>query len=277
MPISKFRSVDPLIIAWARNMRARGLAERTVMEQPATVDRIAHDIGVAPRDMTTVQLEAWFARKHLSPGSRATYRVALRAWFTYLDLADLRSDDPTRRLGKVKAPKYRPRPMRTSDLIRLLNSGIRTRTRAMILLAAYQGFRVSEVAAMRGQDLRSGTLHVIGKGGREDWLPVHPAIVAEAKRRPQIGWWFPSYALPGESVRGKSVSRVISDAMSRCGVPGTPHALRHWYGSSLRRAGVDLRVVQELMRHSSLATTALYMDVDDDEKRDALYLLPNVA
>ena len=63
--------------------------------------------------------------------------------------------------------------MTTDHLRALLNSGIRRRTRTMVLLGAYEGFRVSEIARVRGEhiDGQSQRIYVRGKGGREDWLP----------------------------------------------------------------------------------------------------------
>jgi integrase/recombinase XerD len=260
-------------------MRARGLAERTITEQTATVARISRDCATTPITLTTDDLAEWFATRTLSNGSRSTYRTALRAWFDYLILNDIRTDDPTRKLGKLKAARYSPRPMSTDHLRVLLDSGIRTRTRSMILLGAYEGFRVSEIANMRGEyiDRHSQRIYVRGKGGREDWLPMHPVIDLESRRYPSRGLWFPSYELAGQPMRAKSVSATISQAMGRAGIPGTPHALRHWFGTELRRSGVDLRTVQELMRHANMATTALYTQVDDGEKLDALTHLPLVA
>jgi len=60
---------------------------------------------------------------------------------------------------------------------------------------------------------------------------------------------------------GNSVSAAISQTMDRAGVPETPHALRHWFGTALRAEGVDSLVIRELMGHESLATTAIYVDV----------------
>ena len=60
----------------------------------------------------------------------------------------------------------------------------------------------------------------------------------------------------------------------RAGVDGTAHQLRHWYGTSLVRSGTDIRVAQTLMRHASLATTALYVAIDDGQQRDAIARLP---
>jgi integrase len=65
--------------------------------------------------------------------------------------------------------------------------------------------------------------------------------------------------------------------MNRAGIPGTPHALRHWFGSALREAGVDSLVIKELMGHESLATTAIYVDVPLKQRSAAVILLPKIA
>lgn len=92
------RSMSPYLQQWVLAMRGRGLAERTIEDQPSAVRRIADDMGEAAELLTTEQLRAWFARKQLKPGSRATYRTALRAWFHFLILNEIRADDPTVRL-----------------------------------------------------------------------------------------------------------------------------------------------------------------------------------
>ena len=74
---------------------------------------------------------------------------------------------------------------------------------------------------------------------------------------------------------GNSVSAVISSAMDRAGVPGTPHALRHWFGSALRAAGVDTLIIKELMGHDSLTTTAIYVHVGMDQQQAAVAALPD--
>jgi site-specific recombinase XerD len=65
--------------------------------------------------------------------------------------------------------------------------------------------------------------------------------------------------------------------MHRLGVPGSGHQLRHWFASSLLENGVDVRVVQTLMRHASLATTAIYTRVSKTMQREALAHLPTFA
>lgn len=73
---------------------------------------------------------------------------------------------------------------------------------------------------------------------------------------------------------GNSVSDVISKAMDRLEVAGTPHSLRHWFASSLRSADVDTLVIKELMGHESLASTAIYTLVPMTQRSRAVALLP---
>jgi len=151
-------------------------------------------------------------------------------------------------------------------------------TRSKILLAAYAGLRASEIAAMHGRwvDRVAGTVRVHGKGGSDDVIPLHPVLLDEAEHYPSRGYWFPSPYRLGMPVKGASVSNVISDAFARIGVDATAHQLRHWFGSSLIEGGVDIRVVQELMRHRSLNTTAIYTRVPDTQRREALSALPRL-
>lgn len=160
--------------------------------------------------------------------------------------------------------------MSDDQLAAIIAACNRRRTRAYVLLAAYQGLRVHEVAKLRGEDidLSAGTLRVIGKGSREAVLPLHPVIAREALHWPRRGYWFPSRS--AAHVSGQGVGQAIQGAMTRAGVPGTPHSLRHWFGTRLVAEGVHLRVVQELMRHASPTTTAGYTLVRPDQMRAGL-------
>lgn len=258
----------PEVDYWVDAMRAAGRASRTIVER----ERLLRSTGLQLREATTVELEAWLAGGEWSPATRRAYTDTLRLFYGFLRRRGLRPDDPTEPLERVRVPRSRPRPISTADLERLIAGARRHRTLGYVLLAAYAGLRVSEIARVRGEDVHGGRLTIAGKGGRVDRLPMHPRLQTYADTMPATGFWFVSPA--GGPVTGANVSRVLSDLMGRLGVPGTPHALRHWYGSSLVAAGVQMRVVQESMRHANLQSTQIYAEVTEDQLEAAIGLLP---
>ncbi len=261
-------------------MRAAGNAERTVRERRRVIEAVARHTGQQPADFTADALAGYLAGLP-SAGTRASYYGSLRAWFVWLvEIEELRTDNPMRKLRRPREPRRRPRPVTDDQLRRVLAAANRRRTRTWILLATYQGLRVHEIAKVRGEDvdLVTGTLRVLGKGGSDVLLPLHPLIAEEARSYPASGWWFPSYSAygrAGEHVLANTVSQIVGNTFRRAGVQCTAHQLRHWFGTNtLRAAGGNLRVAQELLRHASVATTALYTQVDDTERRAALLALP---
>lgn len=174
---------------------------------------------------------------------------------------------------RPKTPKGSPRPVSDIGLRELLEMRMHKRTRVMILLAALAGLRVHEIAKVRGEDIDidARTLRVTGKGSRTDSIPLHNLLIAAALTMPARGWWFPANSRrPGQHLHSNSVSDIIGNAMRRAGVQGTPHSLRHWYGTNLVAAGADLRTVQTLLRHANLQTTAIYVQVADAKRVDAI-------
>ncbi|SPT53484.1 Tyrosine recombinase XerD [Actinomyces bovis] len=264
-----------LIGTWATTMAGQGLSERTITERTRVIAQLARDTGTDPAALTSTTLSAWLATLS-TPATREAYYSIVRAWTRWLVLAGHRDDDPTIRVPRPRVPAGRPRPITDAQFDAVLALPLRRSTRAKILLAAYAGLRIHEIARIRGTDIDpiTGSLHVVGKGGRDDLLPAHPVILGLAGGYPRTGYWFPSPARPGLPVRPQTVGTVISRALDRAGVRGSAHQLRHYFATALLRAGADSRVVQTLMRHSSLATTGRYLGIDPDQQRAALHLLP---
>lgn len=257
------------------HMAGAGRADRTIRDTLLTVGQFHRQTGVPPHLASHRQISAWFAlNRAWAANSKLTRWVQLNSFFVFLAREDHRPDNPMLKVPRPRAPRGEPRPLSDPQVARLLAAPMRAKTRAMILLCLLAGLRVHEVAKLRGQDvdLDSGTLAVVGKGGRRAVLPLHPALADLAEAMPRRGPWFPANSRlpPGEPVRSRSVSEVIRRAMRRAEVPGTPHALRHWYATALVRGGADLRTVQTLMRHANLSTTAVYTAVADTTRAAAV-------
>lgn len=267
-----------LLDAFADYQRAGNRAMRTITTRASILRSFAARQDVELLEATVFHLRRDIGREGIAPSTRATTRGTFLAFYGFIHAEGLRSDNPALRLPIVKVPPHRPRPYTQEQIDRLLSTGAYKRTRAMILLAAYQGLRASEVAAVHSDDvdLDSGTLKVLGKGGRTDYLPLHDVIRELAATMGQ-GWWFPARAGRQGHIKGQSVSDLLTDARERAGIVDkslTGHSLRHAFGTELVRRKANIRAVQELMRHSSLQTTQRYTQVLDEDRRSALAVLP---
>ena len=269
---------DTLIDAWTLTMQAQGLSQATITERTRLIHQLARTTGTDPVALTPHTLTAFLAAIDSPVTADAYYSIA-RAWCTWLVRAGHRDDDPTMRVPRPRVPPARPRPITRPQLDTLLATPLRSSTRTKILLAAYAGLRIHEIAKLRGQDIdpAGGTLTVTGKGGRTDLLPAHPIILDQAGDYPRKGFWFPSPSRPGKHVTAQTVGTVIARALRRAGIDATAHQLRHFFATSLLEEGADSRIVQTLMRHSSLATTGRYLGVTLTQQRQALEHLRIVA
>lgn len=263
----------PLIEDWTLWQMAARRSQRTIDERARVIGQFIDESGVSPLTATPMDIVRWMSsHDEWGPSTAATYFSYMQSWHKWLMLMDHRADNPMIKLVTPRRPERSPRPVADDGLLRLLTMRMHHRTRVMVLLAALAGFRVAEIARVRGEDIdrASNRIHVTGKGGKRSWVPLHPILAEVADAMPPRGWWFPGNCRrPGKHVHPKSVSDIIGQAMRRGGVVGTPHALRHWYGTTLLE-GADLRTVQELMRHTSVATTQVYTRVPDERRHVAI-------
>lgn len=262
---------------WEVWQTAQRLSRKTIDERVRVIRLFHAETDEQPMQVGAPAIVRWLADHDddWSDSTACTYTSYLAAWFKWLQVTDRRLDNPMIKVGTPRAPDREPRPTSDADVIRLLQTRMWTSTRRMILLALLAGLRVHEIAKIRGEDIDLGArlLWVKGKGKRLKSVPLHPLLIEMASEMPSAGWWFPMRGYEAEHMLSKSVSDVIGRTMDRAGIHGTPHCLRHWYASTLLDNGVDIRVVQELMRHKSIATTQIYTKVPDDRRRDAIATL----
>lgn len=290
-PQNVVRPLLPFPDAWVTaadvfraRLNAQNLAHRTIENYITTIRRLSIEVGKGPGDVTTADLLTR-QNRGISASSMASERICYRRFFGLLVEEEMIEHNPAARLPKVRVRKGRPRPLSTEQ-VELLLSGVPggrpayRRTRAIILLAAYQGWRIGEIARTRGEDfdLELDRVHRVAKGGYEREQPIHPAVRNLAMSMPRRGWWFPNARGDGH-VLVKSVSSLISRRLRAVGIDDpriTGHSLRHYFGTELAKAGVDIRTIQELMGHELLTSTQIYTQVDTTMQSDALIRLPQL-
>lgn len=258
--------------------RSQHLAATTIRNRRSILTTFARKTGELV-DADVFTLRRYIGRDDaVTAGTRRTERGALTAFYTFLVDEGLREDNPALKLPVVRVPKGRPRPFTAEQIDALLASGAYTRTRAMILLGYYQGFRASSIAPVHGHDIDtlSNRIRSVVKGRKEVWFPLHPVIAELAATMPTDGYWFPARGGRDGHIAPASVTDLITKAKKRAGIAErklTPHSLRHAFATDLVEEGVDIRVVQELLAHEHLSTTQVYTQVSERRKDDGIRTL----
>ena len=261
-----------LLEEWEIYMRGEGRSNRTISEMLGLMHRLEKFSGSRLECVRPLDIARFLGQPSLNQNSRAAYYGYIHSFYRWWERNGGTNTAAT--VKRPKAPKGVPRPITSQQLRDLLAVRMHHRTRVMILLAAYAGLRIHEIANVRGEDVdpMAGTLRVTGKGRKTAVLPLHPLLVQAAKGMPRRGWWFPGNSRrKGQPIRPRGVGDIIGNAMIRAGIPGgTAHRLRHWYGTTLVSSGTDLRTTQTLMRHEQLNTTARYVLVSDPKLSEAI-------
>lgn len=225
------------------------------------------------------------SRYHVSSVSRALSSV--RSFHEFLLREGEADTNPATGVARPKLPRSLPRPLTVEDAEHLLAApeeqtaaGLRDRAALEILYGA--GLRVSELAGLDVDDvdLEEGSVRVLGKGAKERLVPLgslaQEAVSAYLTRaRPSLSTGRSRGALllnlRGGRLTRQGVTRLLKLHAARAGIGRnvTPHTLRHSFATHLLDGGADVRVVQELLGHASVATTQIYTLVTKEHLREA--------
>lgn len=247
-------------------MLAQGLSPRTIEQRVEFADWRWREWGTWDLQSTTIA--TWLS--DYSGWTRLTYHAHLASVYRWLEDTGQVERSPMAGIRRPPKPSSSPRPL-TPDEVSSVLGHARGQVKAWMLLALLAGLRAHEVAKFRGHDITPQYVAVLGKGGKAAAIPTHPVLWDLASTYPRRGLWFPSPVNPGQPHGTGYVSQLVAEQFRDVGIErGSIHRLRATFGTNLVRGGVNLRVVQTLMRHSSLATTELYLGVDEDERASAI-------
>jgi len=225
----------------------------------------------------------WLHGKKLAPASIARHIVSLRIFFRYLQLEGVLKDNLAELLGSQKLWQRVPKVLSPQQVARLFlapqeGDPCWRRDRALLELLYATGCRASELSGLRLRDLHlaEGFCMCRGKGDKQRLVPLG-GRAAEAVRayqeheRPALAamvsattddWVLLSYR--GRRLRRERIWELLKKYARRVGAPAeiSPHTLRHSFATHMLAGGADLRQVQEMLGHASIATTQIYTHVD---------------
>jgi integrase/recombinase XerC len=243
-----------LLAALAGARRLEDLGSQDIRRFIATL----HSKGAAPRSLARV-LSSW------------------RGFFGWLQRRREIESNPCAGVRPPKAPKHLPQALSPDEAVRLVtsagDSALGVRDRALFELAYSCGLRVSELTGLDldSLDARTGEARVTGKGSKTRIVPVGAPALAS------VAAWLPvraTLARPGEQalfvgrtgrrLAPREVQRRIKRVAAAAGldVDVHPHMLRHSFASHLLQSSGDLRAVQEMLGHASIASTQVYTHLD---------------
>ncbi|MGQ7313439.1 site-specific tyrosine recombinase XerD [Microbacterium arabinogalactanolyticum] len=288
--------LDRALNAYLRHITIeRGLSEHSIAayrrDLSAYIDWL-HERGIDATEGITQAVVAEFIgeRSAADPPPAATslarLQSSVRGWHRFLAREGIEEDDPTGRMRPPKTPQRLPKALTIDQVERLLaapspEDPIGIRDRALLELLYATGARVSEAVSLDVDDLSYGdVLRLRGKGDKERIVPVgsyaRAAVDAYLTRvRPGLAAKGRASARLFLGARGAPLSRqsawlIIRAAAEKAQITAevSPHTLRHSFATHLLQGGADVRVVQELLGHASVATTQIYTHVSVDTLRD---------
>ena len=260
---------------------------------PNTLDAYERDLlkllnyleqqGLSPLDVTLADLQHFAAGLHdigIHPRSQCRILSGVRSFYRFLQQDGYRADDPTELLESPVLGEHLPEVLSAQE-VDMLEASIDLsrweghRNRAIIEVLFSCGLRVSELVSLRLSQLYLDEqyLRVLGKGSKERLVPISPKAVSE------LQLWFHDRRLmtikPGHedyvflNRRGTHLTRVmillmVKQQATAAGIQKTisPHTLRHSFATALLEGGADLRAIQAMLGHESIATTQLYTHID---------------
>lgn len=256
---------------WARLYKR--YPETTIRTRRDHLQLLAKSVSTGPWDLTEAELLTWFEGRDWATNTYLSRRTTMRHFFGAwaVEHAEKITRSPARGIPSIPPPP--PNPMPAPD--RVYDAALHAadpRLRLMLLLAAGHGLRRGEVAVVRPErdlveDLQGWSLIVHGKGGKDRLVPLEDETAALLRKAP-AGYLFPSRNDPETPLTARHVGKLVARALEGT---WTMHKLRHRAATYFAEdADHDMRVVQDLLGHSNLNTTMLYVPANRDRMRQAV-------
>jgi integrase/recombinase XerD len=273
--------VSPLRQRLIDDITARRFSEDTKKDYVRNVRKFADFLGRSPNTATSEDLRRFqlhMAQQQVGPSTINAAITALRFFFT----VTLEKPDLVRPLRIVTEPRKAPVVLSQEEVSRLLQAAPGLKYKAALSVAYGAGLRVSEVAHLKVSDIPGsspGTSERMmlrveqGKGQRDRDVMLSPQRLQLLRE-----WWKaarpPVWLFPGQNpinpITPRQLNRAVTAAKDLAGISKriSPHTLRHSFATHLLEQGVDIRVIQVLLGHAKLETTALYTRVAVSTIRD---------
>ena len=257
--------MTPLRQRMVEDLKLRNLSPHTEEAYVRAVAKLAQHYGKSPDTLDQSDVRAYLvhlAERRVSPSLFNQVRCALQFFYGIT----LGRDWVLKGIVCAKTKKLLPVVLSRDEVSQFLGTVRNPKYRAIFLTAYAAGLRVSELVALRIEDIDSRRMVIRvrqGKGRKDRYVMLSPKLLDELREYWKIArpstWLFPGRNRD-QPLSRRLVAIACSSASRRAGFRKkvTPHTLRHTFATHLLDAGTDIRTIQALLGHRSLRTTALY-------------------
>jgi integrase/recombinase XerD len=270
-PFRKEPIMTPLRQRMLEDMRMRNLSTGTQASYVRAVARFAQHFGRSPEVLGYEQVREYLL--YLIEERRvswSTYNLC-RSALQFVYRVTLGRDGPIDHIPCARNQKRLPVVLSQAELRRFFAATENPRHKAIFLTAYGTGMRVSELVALRPEDIDGGRMLIRvrqGKGKKDRCVKLSPFLLGALRDyyrccRPEGGWLFPGRG--GSQMSRVAVTKAADDIGRRAGLGKRigAHTFRHTYATHMLDAGADLATIQALMGHGSLRTTSIYLHVSN--------------
>jgi integrase/recombinase XerD len=260
--------MTPLRRRFVEDLTLRNYSPRTIECYVAHVARFAAHFGRSPQQLGAEEVRAFQLHLLQQRVSWSLFNQAVCALRLFYRLTLGRPGLVTM-IPYGKKPKTLPCVLAPEEVARLLTAARPGRERILLQTAYALGLRLDELIHLQVRDIDGGrgVVHVRrGKGAKARLVPISDRLLTELRawwrmQRPLL-WLFPG-GKPGEPITDGGVQRLFRRVRTAAGIakPASMHTLRHSYATHMLEAGVSVVVLQRLLGHSDLTTTARYLHV----------------
>jgi integrase/recombinase XerC len=273
--------VKKLIGQFLRHLEIeRGASQHTLRAYEKDLNEFQEYANKEAADIEMIDVRGFVAlqiRNGLSKTTAGRRLAAVRSFLKFLTREGYLKSNPAKLVTTPKAEQHLPRFLSVDDVFALIEKPdtmgfINSRDRAILELLYSSGLRVAEAAGLNLEDVntKEGLVKVRGKGKKERIVPLGSKAVEAIKTymAEKILLKKKNKALflnrKGTPLSDRGIRRIVVKYARLIGISGQvgPHTMRHTFASHLLQAGADLRIIQELLGHSSLSTTQKYTHID---------------
>nr|WP_028215428.1 site-specific integrase [Paraburkholderia mimosarum] len=260
--------MTPLRRRMIEDMRVRNLAANTQRLYVSYVSAFARHFGRSPELLGPEEIRAWQLHLVDAQRSRSTLVLATAA-LRFLYTVTLKRGWEIDEIAMSKKPRKLPVILSPDEVTRLLEAIPSIKSRVILMTAYAGGLRISEATCLKVSDIDSQRMVLRveqGKGQTDRYVMLSPRLLDVLREYWRMGrpqhWLFPG-RFPDQPIGPAVVRRACQDARRRAGISKTvtPHMLRHAFATHLLESGTDVRTIQLLLGHRSLATTSTYLKV----------------